>query len=166
MLLERVSKLFKRSNELVVPVLQVEGAEDLKLPEYKTIGAVGLDLHANVPVDCPVILRAGEFKVVPTGICIELPLGVEAQVRARSGNAKSFGIGLVNGIGTIDYDYRGEIGVILCNWGSSPFIIHRGDRIAQLVFNEVKRAEWLQVSKLSVTERGVKGYGSTKLSDN
>lgn len=146
--------------------MHAKGGEDLPLPQYKTSGAAGMDLHANIPKDKPITLGVGEFMVIPTGICIELPPYVEAQVRARSGNAKDYGISLVNGIGTIDVDYRGEIGAIIMNMGHEPFTIHRGDRIAQLVFNEYKRVKWVKVNALSGTVRGTKGYGSTKLKDN
>lgn len=159
-----LDKLLNR-NDIEVKVMYVDGAADLDLPKYKTDGAVGMDLYANVPANEPVTLNVGDIKVIGTGICVELPINVEAQIRARSGNASKYGIALVNGLGTIDYDYRGEIGVILINMGCEPFTIHRGDRIAQVVFNEVKRANWVKVHELSKTRRGTKGYGSTKLSD-
>ena len=129
------------------------------LPEYETEGSAGMDLRAYL--DEPVTLKSGERKLIPTGISIELPAGYEAQIRARSGLAAKKGIGLVNGIGTIDSDYRGDIGVILINWGNEDFVIENGDRIAQMVIAKYERIEWETVSELSDTERGSGGFGHT-----
>ncbi|HHX13966.1 MAG TPA: dUTP diphosphatase [Clostridiales bacterium] len=130
-----------------------------RLPEYATAGAAGLDLRANLAA--PVSIEPGRRMLVPTGLCIELPAGFEAQVRARSGLAIRHGIGIVNGIGTIDSDYRGEIGVLLINWGEQPFVINDGDRIAQLVICRYEKIEWEAVEELTETDRGAGGFGHT-----
>ncbi len=129
------------------------------LPFYETEGAAGMDIRAYL--DEPVTIGPGKRMLVPTGLYIELPAGYEAQIRARSGLAIKKGIGLVNGIGTIDSDYRGEIKVILINWGDEDFVIENGDRIAQMVIAKYERAEWIQVEELSDTERGSGGFGHT-----
>jgi dUTP pyrophosphatase len=129
------------------------------LPSYETQGAAGMDLRADIAA--PITLRPGERALVPTGISIALPQGFEAQVRARSGLALKHGVGLVNGAGTIDSDYRGEIGVPIINWGDEDFVINNGDRIAQMIVARYERVEWAPVSELPVTERGEKGFGHT-----
>ena len=129
------------------------------LPSYQTEGSAGMDLRAAL--DTPMILEPGERTLVPTGIAIELPIGYEAQVRARSGLAYKHGIGLVNGPGTIDADYRGEIGVLLINWGQAAFRIKDGDRIAQLVVAPVTRADWQLAVRLDQSSRGSGGFGHT-----
>lgn len=129
------------------------------LPSYETEGSSGLDLRANL--DCPVVLKPGQRRLIGTGISIELPAGYEAQIRGRSGLAMKKGIGLVNGIGTIDSDYRGEIGVILINWGEEDFIINNNDRIAQMVIAKYERIEWEEADDLEETERGSGGFGHT-----
>lgn len=129
------------------------------LPEYKSAEAAGADLFAFIPSQ--LILQPLERKLIPTGISIEIPQGYEAQVRPRSGLALKFGITVLNSPGTIDSDYRGEIGVVLVNLGNSPFIVDNGDRIAQLVFASVERCSFRSVEKLNNTERGTGGYGST-----
>jgi dUTP pyrophosphatase len=121
--------------------------------------AAGMDLHAAVPE--PVLLQPGDFALVPTGIRIGLPAGYEGQVRPRSGLAAKYGISLVNTPGTIDEDYRGEVRVVLINQGSRPFIIRRGDRIAQLVIAPVVRAQVEVVEELDDTARGGGGFGHT-----
>lgn len=128
------------------------------LPEYATEGSAGMDLRAFLPE--MVSLEPGERKLIPTGISIELPEGYEAQVRARSGLALHHGIGMVNGVGTIDRDYRGEIGVLLINLGSEAFSIQNGDRIAQLVISRVERIQWT-TGYLGDTGRGGGGFGHT-----
>lgn len=130
-----------------------------KLPEYETKGSAGVDLQANV--DSPVVLKPMERFLVPTGLFIEIPEGYEAQVRARSGLAIKHGISLVNGIGTIDSDYRGEIKVILINLGDKDFTINSGDRIAQMVFIKHEQADFELVEVLDETERGTGGFGHT-----
>ena len=129
------------------------------LPEYATPGSAGMDLRANI--DSPITLAPGERKLIPTGIHIALPVGCEAQVRPRSGLALKYGIGLANMLGTIDSDYRADVGVILINLGQEDFIVNDGDRIAQLVIAKYEIAEWEVVDKLDETERGEGGYGHT-----
>ena len=129
----------------------------LEPPSYQTEGAAGLDLRA----DEACTLAPGERRLVPTGIALELPPGHEGQVRPRSGLAVRHGIGMVNAPGTIDHDYRGEVGVVLVNLGREPFQIRRGDRIAQLVVAPVVRVEVQLVEELSGTGRGGGGFGST-----
>jgi dUTP pyrophosphatase len=144
---------------VVLEIITLPHGVDLPLPAYETAGAAAMDLRAAISED--VTLLPGQRKIVPTGFCFALPEGFEAQVRGRSGLAAKHGVGLVNGVGTIDSDFRGEIGVILINHGQEAFHIRRGDRIAQLVIAPVSRAAWLPVSVLSTTDRGAGGYGST-----
>ena len=134
-------------------------SESGNLPFYETEGSAGMDLKAYI--EEPVTLKPGQRKLIPTGLSIELPVGYEAQIRARSGLAIKKGIGLVNGIGTIDSDYRGEIKVILINWGEEDFVIENGDRIAQMVIAKYERVEWEVTDDLSETERGSGGFGHT-----
>jgi dUTP pyrophosphatase len=129
------------------------------LPEYETVASAGMDLRANVA--SPIVLNPMDRALIKTGLFIELPIGVEAQVRPRSGLALKKGITVLNTPGTIDADYRGEIGVILVNLSQETFTIEQGDRIAQLVIAKHERAEWTEVESLSVTSRGEGGFGST-----
>lgn len=129
------------------------------IPEYKTEGASGMDIRAYL--DGPLVLHPMERMLVPTGLFIELPPGYEAQTRARSGLAIKYGIGLVNGIGTIDSDYRGELKVPLINWGSEDFVINSGDRIAQMVIARYEKVEIELTDSLEETERGAGGFGHT-----
>jgi dUTP pyrophosphatase len=142
-----------------VPVVREPGCEDLPLPEYATPHSAGVDLRAAVPEE--VILGPGERRLIPTGLRMALPDGYEAQVRPRSGLAARHGIGMVNSPGTIDADYRGEIQVLLINWGQEPFTIRRGDRIAQMVVAPVTRVEWSEADELPASERGAGGFGHT-----
>ncbi len=128
-------------------------------PHYQTAGSAGADLHADL--ERPLTLVPGQRALVPTGFAIELPEGYEAQIRARSGLAVRSGVGLPNGPGTVDSDYRGEIQVALINWGHESVTIQRGDRIAQLVVAPVARASFELVETLVDTERGAGGFGST-----
>ncbi|HQA85850.1 MAG: dUTP diphosphatase [Clostridiales bacterium] len=146
-------------NLIKVYIKQTDNAKDLPLPQYMSEEASGADLYANVLSD--VTLNPGEYKLIPTGIMLELPFGYEAQVRARSGLAAKYGIGLVNGIGTIDSDYRGEIKVIMINWGEEPFAIKRGDRIAQLVFQKIEHVQFELSNNLTSTNRSSGGFGHT-----
>jgi len=130
-----------------------------QLPAYETEGSAGMDLRAFM--ESPITLAPMERALVPTGLFLEIPRGYEAQVRARSGLAVKHGIGLVNGIGTIDSDYRGEVKVALINWGSEPFTIENGDRIAQLVIAPYERVRWEKTDTLEETERGAGGFGHT-----
>ena len=129
------------------------------LPEYATPGSAGMDLRANI--DAPITLAPGERKLIPTGIYIALPVGYEAQIRPRSGLALKYGIGLANMLGTVDADFRGEIGVILINLGQEDFVVNDGERIAQMVIAKHETAEWDVVDELDETERGEGGYGHT-----
>lgn len=134
---------------------------DLPLPAYATPGAAGLDLCAAVPADDPLILQPGERALIPTGLAMALPPGYEAQVRPRSGLALKHGITVLNSPGTIDCDFRGEIGIILLNTGKAPFTITRGERIAQMVIASVAQAQFIEVADLPETGRGGGGFGST-----
>jgi len=129
----------------------------LPLPAYASDGASGMDLRACV--ERSVTLNPGDIQLIPTGLAVSVPPGYEAQVRPRSGLALNHGIGMVNSPGTIDSDYRGEVGVILINWGKAPFVIRRGDRIAQMVISRVYRAEILETEGLDETHRGTGGFG-------
>ena len=136
-------------------------AEGLPLPEYATEGAAGMDLRAAIPEEAPVTLPPGGRELISTGLRIALPAGYEGQIRPRSGLAMKHGVGMVNAPGTLDEDYRGVVQVILINWGDTPFIIRRGDRIAQLVIAPVTRATCVEVETLNATVRGAGGFGST-----
>ncbi|MBR5128919.1 MAG: dUTP diphosphatase [Firmicutes bacterium] len=129
------------------------------LPTYETEGSAGADLRAYL--DEPVTLQPGERRLVPTGLFVELPVGIEAQIRARSGMAIKHGISLVNGIGTVDSDYRGEWNVPLINFSNEPYTIHNGDRIAQVVFASYVKGEFVVTEKIDETERGAGGFGHT-----
>ena len=135
--------------------------EGLPLPAYETSGAAGMDLRAAVPEDAPVRLEPRERALIPTGLMIALPAGHEGQVRPRSGLAIKHGISLVNTPGTIDEDYRGEVHVPLINHGNEPFVVNRGERIAQLVVVPVTQVAIAEVEELDATERGSGGFGST-----
>ena len=129
------------------------------LPNYETIASAGMDLRANINES--IMLKPLERTIIKTGLFIELPIGYEAQVRPRSGLAAKRGISVLNAPGTIDADYRGEIGVILVNLSNENFTIENGERVAQLVIAKHERAEWLEVDELSETSRGEGGFGST-----
>ena len=138
-----------------------EHFEGLELPAYQTAGSAGLDLPAAVPADAPVVIAPGEWKLIPTGICIALPEGYEAQIRPRSGLAAKKGISCVNTPGTVDADYRGELRVNLINHGKEPFVVQRGERIAQMVIGQFTQISWNPVDALDETARGQGGFGST-----
>jgi dUTP pyrophosphatase len=142
-----------------IAITRVAGAEDVPLPLYATPGAAGADLHAAV--DEPVTVRMGEVKAIRTGIMLAIPSGFEGQVRPRSGLALKAGLTLVNTPGTIDSDYRGEISVLVTCVTMKPCIIKRGDRIAQIIFAPVARAEFAEISELPQTARGERGFGHT-----
>ena len=129
------------------------------LPHYETSASAGMDLRANLSES--ITLQPLGRAIIPTGLFIELPVGIEAQVRPRSGLAAKKGITVLNAPGTIDADYRGEVGVILVNLSNEPFIIENGERIAQMVLAKHERAEWKLVDSLSETARGEGGFGST-----
>ncbi|KFZ40062.1 MULTISPECIES: dUTP diphosphatase [Thermoactinomyces] len=142
-----------------VKVFHMPGNEDLPLPVKMSTGSSGFDLHAAV-MD-PVEIKPGRWKLIPSGIALSMPAGLEAQVRPRSGLALKHGITVLNTPGTIDADYRGEIGVILLNLGERPFRVERGDRIAQLVFMQVPAVSLKVTDSLDETERGSGGFGHT-----
>ena len=129
------------------------------LPHYETEASAGMDLRANITE--PITLKPLERALIKTGLFIELPVGIEAQVRPRSGLAYKNGLTVLNSPGTIDADYRGEIGVILVNLSNNDFVIENGERVAQLVIAKHERAEWIEVQELSETSRGEGGFGST-----
>jgi len=135
--------------------------EGLHLPKYGSEDASGMDLVAALPVDGEVVLAPGERALIPTGFAIELPKGFEAQIRPRSGLALHDGVTVLNSPGTVDADYRGEIGVILVNFGSKPFSVRRGARIAQLVVCSVERVALIASARLTSSVRGSNGFGST-----
>jgi dUTP diphosphatase len=149
------------SASVKVEIRQLPHGEGLALPAYQSDHAAGLDLLAAVPEDAPVVLAPGKYALIPTALTIALPPGHEAQVRPRSGLAAKHGITVLNSPGTIDADYRGEIGVLLINHGDAPFSIRRGERIAQMVIASVIQAELVPVTSLSPTQRGSGGFGST-----
>jgi dUTP pyrophosphatase len=142
-----------------VSIKRLEHAAELPLPAYETAHAAGMDLMACIPAD--IQLQPGERALIPTGFSIALPEGFEAQVRPRSGLAAKHGVTVLNAPGTIDADYRGEVGVILINLGQSAFAISRGMRIAQMVIAPVARAIWHETDALDETQRGTGGFGST-----
>jgi dUTP pyrophosphatase len=145
-----------------VRIRRLPAARDLPLPTHASPGSAGFDLRAALDgVDGEVVLRPGERLLVPTGLVLEIPPGWEGQVRPRSGLALRHGVGVVNAPGTIDSDYRGEVGVILINLGEAPFILRRGDRIAQLVISRVEAVEWEEADLLESSGRGGGGFGST-----
>lgn len=142
---------------ITIRVKQLDGGNNLPLPAYASEGASGLDIRAAVQE--PVQLNPGEIKLIPTGLAMSIPPGFEAQIRPRSGLALRHGIGMVNSPGTIDSDYRGEIAIILINWGKIPYVIQNGDRIAQMIISRTYRAEIIEAEVLDVTERGTGGFG-------
>lgn len=137
--------------------VQIINSSKHELPSYATSGSAGMDLRANI--EQPITLQPMERKLIPTGIKFALPKGLEVQVRPRSGLALKHGITCVNTPGTVDSDYRGDVGVILINLGTEPFTIYDGDRIAQMVVNRYEQIEWEPVTELSETERGEGGFG-------
>ncbi len=149
------------SATIKIEIQQLPHGEGLALPAYQSAHAAGLDLLAAVPEASPLVLAPGQYALVPTGLAIALPPGHEAQVRPRSGLAAKHGVTVLNAPGTVDADYRGEIGVLLINHGDKPFAIRRGERIAQMVIAPVARAELVPAASLSATERGGGGFGST-----
>jgi dUTP pyrophosphatase len=147
------------TTRIEISIQRLPHAHDLPLPSYATALAAGMDLYAAIDADF--VLKPSERRIVPTGYAIALPAGYEAQVRPRSGLAAKNGITVLNSPGTIDADYRGEIGVILVNLGSEPFTISRGMRIAQMVIAPFATALWGEVKALPETTRGAGGFGST-----
>lgn len=135
---------------------------DIPLPSYATAGSAGMDVYAAVAEDF--IVSSGETVLIPTGFSVEIPAGFEAQIRPRSGLAIKHSIGLMNAPGTIDSDYRGEVKIVLTNYGKQEFVVKRGDRIAQMVIARYERVEWEEADRLSETVRGAGGFGHTGIS--
>ncbi|MFH1387275.1 MAG: dUTP diphosphatase [bacterium] len=144
---------------LKVQVKVLPHGKELPLPKYMSIHAAGMDLYAAVEKD--LIIPSGEWKLVPTGLAIALPDGYEAQVRPRSGLALKQGVSVLNTPGTVDADYRGEVGVILMNHSKGDLIVKRGDRIAQMIINKYERIVFEEVAELPASERGAGGFGHT-----
>ena len=142
----------------MIPIKIINKSEH-ELPSYQTTASAGMDLRANN--EDSIMLKPLERAIIPTGIYIELPVGYEAQIRPRSGLAAKKGISLVNSPGTIDADYRGEIGVILVNLSNESFTVEKGERIAQMVIAKHEQAQWVLVDELGESERGAGGFGST-----
>jgi dUTP pyrophosphatase len=149
------------SNSIAIHFVALPHFEGLALPSYETAHAAGMDLRAAVSENEPLTLAPGERALAPTGITMALPEGYEAQVRPRSGLAAKHGVTCLNTPGTIDADYRGEVKVILINLGQEPFVIKRGERIAQMVIAPVTQAKWQTVDALPDSARGAGGFGST-----
>lgn len=139
--------------------VQIINKSKHRLPEYATIASAGMDLKANT--NEPIVLKPMERMIFPTGLYIQLPVGYEAQIRPRSGLACKYGITVANSPGTIDADYRGEIGVCLINLSTDNFVVHPGERIAQMVISKHEQIDWEEVTELSETDRGAGGFGST-----
>ena len=146
---------------LEIKIKKLQHGSRLPLPTFATPGSSGVDLYAAV--EKPVILQPGEISLIHAGIIVEIPPGYEGQVRPRSGLALKHGIGIVNSPGTIDSDYRGEVAIILINFGRHPFTISHGDRIAQMVFHRVEPATIIEVTEVNDTHRGAGGFGHTGL---
>jgi dUTP pyrophosphatase len=145
--------------QIEIKIQRMEGNDDLPLPKYMTSGSSGMDLFAAVTE--PITIQSREYDIIPLGIKLAIPEGYEAQIRPRSGLAAKNGIGLLNSPGTIDSDYRGEIKVILFNFGKEPFVINRGDRIAQMVIAPITKASLNEQKHLEDTPRGNGGFGHT-----
>ena len=139
--------------------IKIKNQSTHKLPAYETISSAGMDLRANI--SAPIVLKPLERTIIKTGLSVELPIGFEAQVRPRSGLAAKHGLTVLNSPGTIDADFRGEIGVILVNLSAVEFKIEDGERIAQLVIAKHEHIQWLEVKDLNKTSRGEGGFGST-----
>lgn len=145
--------------ELIELNVKIINKSKHELPKYETLGSAGMDIRANIDED--VTLGSLERKIIPTGLFIQLPVGFEAQIRPRSGLAAKYGVTVLNTPGTIDSDWRGEVGIILINLSTEPFIVHDGDRIAQMIVCDHERVKWNPIDKLEKTERGEKGFGHT-----
>jgi dUTP pyrophosphatase len=146
---------------ITVTYRKLSHAKDLQFPKFHSDDAAGMDLVAALAADEDLVLAPGERALIPTGLALELPRGYEGQVRPRSGLALKYGVTVLNSPGTIDADYRGEIGVILINFGADPFVIRRGERVAQLIVARIERVALSESDNLGTTARGSKGFGST-----
>lgn len=147
--------------DIIVSVLKLPGNDDIPLPGYMTQHAAGMDIFAAVTTD--EIILPGSRKMIPTGIMVEIPVGYEAEIRPRSGLALNYGMTLANAPGTIDADYRGELGIVMINHGDLPFVVKRGDRVAQMIIHRVCRVTWTVADELKPTERNDGGFGHTKI---
>lgn len=143
-------------NSIKVKIINDSGYD---LPAYETPSSAGMDIHAHL--DAPIVLKPLQRALIPTGLRMQLPRGYECQIRPRSGLALKHGISIVNTPGTVDADYRGEVGVILINLSSEPFVINPGERVAQFVIKKYERIEWETVERLDETKRGAQGFGHT-----
>lgn len=162
-----MSKMPKPAAKAVaVKVVRLPHGHGLPLPAYQTPASAGLDLLAAIAGDKPVTIMPGAFAMVPTGLTLALPAGTEAQVRPRSGLAAKHGVTVLNSPGTIDADYRGEVAVLLINHGQKPFVVRRGDRIAQMVIATLARVHLAEAASLTVTVRGTGGFGSTGVAED
>ncbi len=148
-------------SKVIVKLQTLPHFKGLELPDYATIGSAGLDVRAAIDANTQIVLKPNERKLIATGLKMEIPLNYEIQVRPRSGLAFKHGVTIANAPGTIDSDYRGEIGVLLINLGQEDFIVKRGERVAQLILAPVVQAQFSVVESLSETARGTGGYGST-----
>ncbi len=146
-------------DKIPIKIKRLQDKLDVPLPTYESEGSSGMDIRAGVKD--PVVLKPGEIKLIPTGLAVSIPDGYEAQIRPRSGLALKNGIGMVNSPGTIDSDYRGEVAIILINWGTEAFTVKRGDRIAQMIISKVYKAELTETDDLDMTFRGQGGFGHT-----
>ena len=146
-------------DRIEVEIQRLPNSDGLPLPRYMSDGAAGMDLPAAV--DAPLSIAPGAVELVPTGFAVAVPRGYEAQVRSRSGMALRHGVFVLNGPGPVDSDYRGEIGVILANLGAEPFVVTRGDRVAQLVVTRVASVCWVEGDSLAPTRREAGGFGHT-----
>lgn len=148
------------TDQFIARILRIDPTkQDIPVPSYATEGSAGMDICAAVEGD--VEIQPDETVLIPTGFIIELPQGHEAQIRPRSGLAIKHNIGILNSPGTIDSDYRGEVKIILTNFGKKPYIIHRGDRIAQMIVSRYERVQWKESSSLAESVRGEGGFGHT-----
>jgi dUTP pyrophosphatase len=146
--------------DIMVSILKLPGNDDIPPPRYMTEHAAGMDIFAAVKADETIL--PGERKLIPTGLVIALPAGYEAEIRPRSGLAVNHGVTLANAPGTIDADYRGEIGIVMINHGDKPFVVRRRDRVAQMVVHRVCKITWAVSGELPSTSRGSRGFGHTR----
>jgi len=147
--------------DTMIAILKLPGNDDIPLPKYMTEHAAGMDIFAALEAEETIL--PGERRMIPTGLMVEIPIGYEAEIRPRSGLALKYGVTLVNAPGTIDADYRGEIGIVMINHGETPFIVRRGDRVAQMVVHRVCRVKWTVREQLKPTGRGDGGFGHTNI---
>lgn len=160
-IIRNMTHLAVQQENLLVPIRRLPGCQDIPLPAYHSQHAAGMDVHAAVPADQPVVIEPNTQALIPCGISLAVPQGYEAQIRPRSGLAAKHGITMPNTPGTIDADYRGELKIPLMNLGHEAFVVTRGMRIAQMLIKPVPRTQWVEVSELPHTQRGDGGFGHT-----